>query len=121
MLNPVILCIDRYKTLLPTVVAVLSTAGYKVLTATTSADGLELAARQHIDALILDYTLCAHDHHSDRCVTDKIRALHKDVKIILWCADNSVHTEKPPCAEMVFLKPVPAAELVACLNALLKP
>jgi DNA-binding response OmpR family regulator len=119
-LKPAILCIDRYKTLLPTVVAVLSTAGYEVLTATTPADGLELAARQHIDALILDYTLCAHDHHRDTCVTDKIRALHQDAKIILWCADNSVHTENPPCAEVVFLKPVPAAELVACLDALLK-
>ena len=119
-MKPVILCIDRYKTLLPTVVAVLSTGGYSVLTATTSAEGLELAAKQRIDAVILDYTLCAHVHHSETCVTDRIRALHKDVKIILWCADNTVHTEKPPCTDTVFLKPVPAAELVSCLDTLLR-
>jgi CheY-like chemotaxis protein len=118
--KPVILCIDRYKTLLPTVVALLTTAGYSVLTATTLAEGFELAAKQPIDALILDYTLCAHDHHGGACVTDRIRALQKDVKVVLWCADNSIYTEKPPCAEAVFIKPVAPAELLSNLDALLR-
>lgn len=119
-MQPTILCIDSYKALLPTVAALLTPGGYKVLTANTVADGLQLVADNHFDMVILDYALCRRDHHGSECIVDRIRARQRDVKIVVWCADSSVHTETPPCADLVLMKPVPAMELMFQLHSLLQ-
>jgi DNA-binding response OmpR family regulator len=118
--KPTILCVDRYPSLLPTVVALLTSRGYQVLTATNIADGCEMLAHHPVDAVILDYTLCPHNHHGDDCVADLIHARNQRTKIVVWCADDSVQAQAPPCADVVFLKPVAAGELIAQLDVLLR-
>ena len=119
-MQPAILCIDSYKALLPTVTALLTPSGYKVLTANSVADGLQLVADNHIDMVILDYSLCRRHHHGRECIVDRIRTQQNGIKIVVWCADASVHTETPPCADLVLMKPVPAAELMSQLDSLLR-
>jgi DNA-binding NtrC family response regulator len=114
-----ILCVDSYPTLLPTVEVLLNQLGYKALTASSVDEGLSHLSQNRVAVVILDYTLCEHDHHSVTCVVDQIRAVQPDIKVIVWCADDSVLKESLPCADAVFIKPVDPQKLVNQLDSLL--
>ena len=114
-----ILCIDSYAALLPTVKLLLSSAGHEVLTASTVAAGLALLSSNSVDLVILDYGLCLHEHHGKNCIAERIRAIREGVKFVVWCADDSVCREEPPCAHLKFVKPVVPAELLAQIDKLL--
>ena len=114
-----VLCIDRYRSLLPTMKALLNSFGYKTLTASSVDEGLSHLSKNRTHIVILDYTLCCHDHHSNGCIADRIRAVQPYAKLILWCTDSSVTRDNPPCADAVFVKPVDPNKLVRQLNSLL--
>jgi DNA-binding response OmpR family regulator len=95
-------------------------AGYEVLTAHTVPEGIACAAANSVDLVLLDYSLCAHNHHCNGCIADQIHRISPRAKIVAWCADDSIHRDHPPCAELALIKPVPAPELVARVNALLQ-
>ena len=113
-----ILCIDSYVALLPTVKLLLTSAGYEVLTASTIPAGLSVLRQNDVDIVILDYSLCLHDHGGDNCIAEKMRAVQKDIKFVVWCADDSVTRDQPPCAHLKFVKPVLPAELLSQLDRL---
>ena len=120
MKKPFVLCIDRYEALLTSTKAVLTRAGYEVLTASSVPAGLSCLAQNPVDVVILDYTLCCHKHEPG-CIADRIRALQEGVKLLVWCADDSVHRDNPPCADAAFMKPVSPDQLLARLDSLLRP
>jgi DNA-binding NtrC family response regulator len=114
-----ILCVDKYPTLLPTVEALLKSFGYTVLTGCSVDEGLSHLSQDRVDAVILDYTLCGHDHHTKTCIVDRIHAVQPHAKIVVWCADDSVTKDNPPCADAVFIKPVDPQNLLRQLARLL--
>jgi DNA-binding response OmpR family regulator len=118
--KPTVLCIDRYKNLLPSVKLLLTNQGYEVLTACDVADGLACLANNSTDAVILDYTLCCHDHRSHECIANKIQALHPGVKLMVWCADDSIYQDLPPCADAVLTKPVDPGYFLEKLSSLVR-
>jgi DNA-binding response OmpR family regulator len=118
--KPQVLCIDRYETLLATTKIMLTQAGYEVLTASSVAAGLSCLAQNPVNAVILDYSLCGHKHEPG-CIADRIRALREGVKLLVWCADDSIYRDKPPCADATFMKPTPPDQLLAQLDSLLRP
>jgi CheY-like chemotaxis protein len=115
-----VLCVDSYPTLLPTLVAVLNSLGYEALTASSVDEGLAQLSQNRVDVVILDYTLCSHDHQSDACIADRIHAIQPQAKIVVWCADDSVTKENPSCADAVLVKPVDPHSLASQLGSLLK-
>jgi DNA-binding response OmpR family regulator len=114
-----ILCIDRYPSLLPTVKLLLQSLGYKALTASSVDEGLSHLSENRIDIVILDYTLCEHDHRKNGCVGDRIRAVQPNVKIVVWCADDAPSKNGSPCADVILIKPVDPRELATQLGFLL--
>jgi DNA-binding response OmpR family regulator len=111
--------VDRYPALLPTVELLLTQFGYRTITAHSVAEGLSCLLEEHVDVVIMDYTLCAHNHNDGECIVDRIRAVQPAVRIVLWSADDSVVKEGPPCADVILLKPVTPYELKAQLDSLL--
>jgi CheY-like chemotaxis protein len=118
--KPRVLCIDRYPSLLPTVEHLLANEGYQVLTACTVEDGLSRLAKNQVDAVVLDYTLCCHDHRSSTCLANQFQTLQPGVKLLVWCADDSIFRDQPPCADAFFMKPVDPTHLLKRLNSLLR-
>jgi DNA-binding response OmpR family regulator len=118
--RPSVLCVDRYPALLPTVEVLLNQLGYKALTASSVDEGLSHLSQNRVDAVILDYTLCGHEHHSGACIADRIHAAQPQAKIVVWCADDSVTKDNPSCADAILVKPVDPQKLASQLGSLLK-
>jgi hypothetical protein len=68
--------------------------------------------------VILDYTLCSHEHRSAECVANQILALQPGMKLLVWCTDDSIHKDKPPCADAILMKPVAPEHFLERLNSL---
>ena len=120
MKKPRVLCIDPHETLLVTTKVLLTQAGYEVLTASSVLAGLSCLAENPVDAVILDDTLCHHKHEPG-CTADRVRALQEGTTLLVWCADDSIYRDKPPCADAAFLKPIQPDQFLAQLDSLLRP
>src|SRR5437868_7687040 len=78
--GPLILCVDDEEEPLELRAEILTRAGYKVLTATTAADGLKLAVYQNVDLVITDHLL-KNVHGSE--LAEKIKLLKPDLPVLL--------------------------------------
>ena len=116
--KPSVLCVDNYPSLQPTVKVLLNQLGYKALTACTVDEGLSRLSQNRVDVVILDYTLCGHEHHGKTCIAHRIHAIQPHAKIVVWCADDSVAKESPPCADAILVKPVEPQKLASQLESL---
>ena len=113
--EPTILCIDAYQPMLNTLEIVLSKAGYKVATATSITEGLSYCSKHHVDVAIFD---CSIHSGKQSCIGEQLRSLLPGLKIIVWSAGRSMQKRKS-CRQVNFVKPVPANELVAKVEALI--
>ena len=114
-----ILCVDDHKVLLDTVVRVLADAGFKTLAAQDIPAAIELARRNKIDVVLLDFHQCPGCSGTDPCLAEHVLAIQPAVKVLVWCTDESIFETKPPCAQAMFMKPVHPRELIAQIESVL--
>jgi CheY-like chemotaxis protein len=120
-LRKTVLCIDEYAALLDTLAPVLQPFGYDVRTAHNMSEAYEVAAQCHPDAILLEYRLCpgCAGNRGKQCAAGRFHADSPAAKMLVWCADGSVMEHVPPCAQAVFMKPLPPPELAAHLTRVL--
>jgi CheY-like chemotaxis protein len=115
-LRRTVLCIDEYTSLLETLAPVLEPFGYEVWTAEGMDEAYALAAQRHPDAILLEFNLCPGcPAHGNQCPAERFHADSPAAKILIWCADGRALERNPPCAQAIFMKPLPPTELAAHL------
>jgi DNA-binding response OmpR family regulator len=100
----------------------LELEGFRVLTATDGAAGLELAQREHPQAIVTDISMPGMDGIT------MVRALRaspetKDIAVLMLTGENNIDSETDAMAagaDAYLLKPVEPRRLAAHVRALLK-
>jgi CheY-like chemotaxis protein len=102
-----ILCVDDEPLVLTTLAAVLRQHGFTVVTASNSAEALEVAKTCKIDVALLDRSICDREQ---LCLYDVLRQQQPEIKA-------AIHTGNPETARCtkgvlpVLLKPVEPREI----------
>ncbi len=111
-----ILCIDDEPKGLLVRQMVLESQGYKVLTATSGRQGLELFAAHPISGVVLDYYMPEMDGAQ---VATELRCLKPDVKILLLSAYPDLPQEVLKLVDSRVVKGTSPTALVTALQQLL--
>lgn len=99
--NSLILCIDDEALGLQIRKAVLERAGYRVITAMDGPTGLNIFARESIDAVVLDYSMPS---MSGVDVAIEIRRIRQEVPILLLSAYVNLPSEVTGVVDTTILK-----------------
>jgi CheY-like chemotaxis protein len=99
--KPLILCIDDEELGLRVRGIVLERAGYRVLTATDGATGLEIFGREQVEGVVLDYFMPGMNGSE---VATELRRLRPEVPIILLSAYINLPAEVLRMVDWTILK-----------------
>jgi CheY-like chemotaxis protein len=113
-----VLCVDDELVGLQVRKLLLERAGYRVLTATDGAAGLDILAREQIEAVILDYSMPG--MHGGE-VAAKMRQVKPAVPILLLSAYVGLPPEVTCLVDLYMTKGEGAPVLLTKLSTLLQP
>ena len=113
-----VLCVDDELVGLQVRKLLLERAGYRVLTATDGAAGLDILAREQIEAVILDYSMPG--MHGGE-VAAKMRQVKPAVPILLLSAYVGLPPEVTCLVDLYMTKGEGAPVLLTKLSSLLQP
>ena len=113
-----VLCVDDELVGLQVRKLLLERAGYRVLTATDGAAGLDILAREQIEAVILDYSMPG--MHGGE-VAAKMRQIKPTVPILLLSAYVGLPPEVTCLVDLYMTKGEGAPVLLTKLSTLLQP
>lgn len=111
-----ILCIDDEPTGLLIRKAVLECQGYRVLTATSGPEGLELFAANPVQAVVLDYAMPGMDGGK---VAAEMKRRDPNVKILMYSAYVDLPAQAVACVDAQGVKGMPPDAFVAEIHKLL--
>jgi CheY-like chemotaxis protein len=107
----VVLCIDDFESTLQLSRACLERHGYRVLTATSGMEGLNMLQAHAVDLLVLDYEMPI---MNGEAVAREVRRTHPRLPIVLMSAHDD-HDDRRPVRQLVDAY-VPKIELVNRLH-----
>jgi len=112
----IVLCVDDEAVGLKVRRILLERAGYQVLTASDGEAGLEVFRNNHVDAVVLDYSMPG---MSGGQVAQAMRELKPDVPILLLSAYVGLHDEVRSIVDVYMTKGEGAPALLERLSNLL--
>jgi len=118
MSSKTILCIDDEAAGLLVRTRILELSGYKVLAAQNGREGLELFARQQIDAVLLDYYM---PDMSGESVAAEMRRLKPSVPIVLLSAYVTIPENGLQLVDKIVVKAQHPQVLLDTLAGLFEP
>jgi CheY-like chemotaxis protein len=118
MASRVVLCVDDEEVLLRLLRTVLETKGYSVLVATDGRQALDIAASQHIDAVILDYLMPGMNGAE---LGLAIRRLQPDAPIVMFSGSPGVPWRTLTQVDAFVEKGEGVRALLSVLQRLLQP
>lgn len=116
MMRSTILCIDDDPNLLAMRRKLLESAGYRVLTAQSGAEGIKVFAAGFADAVILDYIMPL---MNGGAVAAAMRQIDKDVRLVLHSGCSEIPKEDWVLFDRVIPKGVSPDVLISAIQQLL--
>jgi CheY-like chemotaxis protein len=113
-----VLCVDDEQVGLEVRQILLEKAGYRVLTARDGLSGLDIFAREPIEAVVLDYSMPGINGGQ---VAVQMRAIKPDVPILLLSAYVGLPAEVTSVVDLYMTKGEGAPMLLKKLNRLFQP
>ena len=113
-----VLCVDDEPLILGLLDAVLTTRGHRFLGASSGREALLVAAQQHVDAVILDYSM---PDMNGEAVAEELKTLSPNTPIIMFSGSMDISSKALSTVDGFVAKGEGVQALLASLQRLLQP